>query len=106
MTKGANQQTVSVGVRTRTVISPIDPWRGLAPLAGGSDERGGLIADLNGRAWRRGSNRLNMAGVERAVQRETLKAFEPSHGGFSPPGFRSVTDCFWSRQVGASRARL
>lgn len=44
------------------------------------------------RAWRRGSDRRNMAGGERAVQRETLKAFGLSHGRFAPPGYRSVTD--------------
>lgn len=32
-----------------------------------------------------------LAGVERAVQRETLKAFSLSHGKFSPPGCRSDT---------------
>jgi hypothetical protein len=48
--------------------------------------------NINGRAWRRGSNRRNMAGVGRAVQRETLKAFGQSHGWLSPPGYRSATD--------------
>jgi hypothetical protein len=34
---------------------------------------------FDGRAWRRGSDRRNMAGGERAVQRETVKAFDQSH---------------------------
>lgn len=40
----------------------------------------------NGRAWRRGSDRRNMAGGERAVQRETVKASRPvSLAGDQPP---------------------
>ena len=31
-----------------------------------------------------------LAGVERAVQRETLKAFSLSHGRFSAPGSQPV----------------
>lgn len=43
------------------------------------------LLGFNGHAWRRGSDRLNMAGGERAVQRETVKTLYQSHWLVSTP---------------------
>jgi hypothetical protein len=60
-------------------------------VEGGGNDGIGLTETIDGRAWRRGSDRLNMAGGERAVQREqSLKSVRPVfQAGFYPPAVRA-----------------
>lgn len=67
----------------RTTIGVVGAAEALEALAGFDAHRYALAGV---------PTRLNMAGGERYVQRETLKSFGLSRGRLLTPGFQSATD--------------